>query len=529
MKLINTLNRISGNCFFEGKMFIKDTLLSQNEIISLFCNAKSRNDILGILSNINGFFYLAIETEHEIFLISDIVRTYPIFYKISDDIIYIDDNAINLSSDDELSWYNVDIFLASGYTIGNKTIFQNIFQVEAASLVSISKIDGKTILTSYYSVVKFSYSNFEKKELFSKLNKIYKNIVQKLLDYSQGRMIVIPLSGGYDSRLIAMTLKQLGAENVICYAYGTKHPYDINHLEIKTSRNVANSLGYKWIYVEYSYSKWNKLIQDQASNDYIKYVSRGSSLVSYQDWLAISELKKKNLLPDDCVFVPGHTGDFITGSAIPADIEFDKVYNKLEILRKLSGKYFNLFPFIDDQKLLQFCENFFQLEETYNAKDYINVIEMFCWREYHSKHICNSAQIYKFYNYNWYFPLWDREIVDFWFSIDPEYRRERKLFREFIDECFETSIPYVSNSSNTNLFLKIIFKICKITGIEFLISNYYGISKTGKLSLFFKNIPVIGELKNSFILNNCSNKLRKISINGLGSLHVITNILERKL
>ena len=36
------------------------------------------------------------------------------------------------------------------------------------------------------------------------------------------RQIIIPLSAGNDSRLVASILKYLGAKNVKCYSYGTK-------------------------------------------------------------------------------------------------------------------------------------------------------------------------------------------------------------------------------------------------------------------------------------------------------------------
>ncbi len=525
MNLTCKLNKISGNCFFEGKIFKDNKWLAPSDIASLFHNVTSKDDVLQILKKINGFFYIAVESEHEIFLVTDIVRTYPVFYKVQNDSISIGENAIDLATDCELSIHNTDCFLSCGYTVENNTIFRDIFQVESASIVSITKTDGKATSMTYYNPIKSSFLNSEKEELFSNLDKAYTNVVQKALDYARGRTIVIPLSGGYDSRLIAMTLKRLGAKDVICYAYGTKHIFDTGYAEIKTSREVAKLLGYKWMFIEYSYDKWHKLIQVQDAADYIKYVSRGTSLVSYQDWLAVSELKKRNLVPKDSVFIPGHTGDFITGSAVPVDVDFDKIYHKQEILKHLSERYFNLFPFVSQKSQLKNCTTFIHPDEIYNAEDYVHFIETFSWKEYHSKHICNSAQVYKFYGYDWYFPLWDREIVDLWFSIHPREKRNRALYKEFADSYFNTSIPYVSNTSSKNPFSRVVIKLCKILNAVFLVNNYYGIAKVNKLSLFFEKIPVPDELKKSFVLNNSNQKLRNVSLNGLGALQALLTIL----
>ena len=527
MRLKINLRKISGNCYFEGKIHRGNSFLSTDEITGLFRDVRNTEDITQILSDMDGFFYLAIETEEKIFLITDVVRSYPIFYKISNEEISVVKNAFDLSSTEKLSTENIDVFFACSYTLGNTTIFQNVYQVEAATVLMVEKTDGKTETTVYYNPVKLRYQDFEKEKLFSKLNETYEKVVQRALNYAAGRTIVVPLSGGYDSRLIAMTLKKLGAKNVICHAYGVKHFWDIGHLEVRTSQKVAEHLGFKWIFVKYSYAEWNNFMHEQNTDDCIKYLSGGVATTAYQDWLAISELKKRNLIPQDSVFIPGHTGDFLAGSAIPLDVDFGKIYSKKQIIKTLSKRYFNSFPLIPEnaQKV---CTTSVRLNETYSAEDYVRFVENFSWKEFHSKYIANSAQVYNFYGYDWYYPLWGREVVDLWFSVHPKQRIGRALYIEFVEKYFKSSIPYVSNGANKNLFLRIIFKILKILGFDFLINNQYGISSTNKLSLCLKEIPVFDELNNSFVLKNSGKRLRKLTVNGLGSLQVLLTVLRKQ-
>jgi len=528
MLVLNKLNKISDKVFFKGKIFQKGKLLTNDDISSLLHKINSKQELLDLISDFTGFFYLGIEWEDTILLVTDIVRTCPIFYKISNNTIFICENGFDLKEDEGLSMQSVDEFLMCGYVIGNKTIFQNIFQVEAASLLSISKKDGKPVCTSYYSLSSSFYPQETKENIFFRLNQVYEKVVQRLIDYAQGRTIVVPLSGGYDSRLLVMLLNRLGIKNVICYSYGSTRGYDIFQEEINISKKIAESLGYKWICIPYSYSKWNKLFSSLEAEEYINYVSRGVSPISYQEWLAVKELRNNHLIPDDGIIVPGHTGDFISGGHIPKNIKFDTEYDHIDMIKALEAKHFNLF-FLSESKRMQISKLFIDLNSTtYTSLDFINILETFDWKERQSKYISNSARVYEFYGYDWYFPWWDHEIVDLWFSIHPKQRIGRALYKEFVENYFKTSILYISNGDNKRLFLRVIFKICKVLKIDFLVNNQYGIAKTNKLSLFFKEIPIPNELKDSFVLINCSKKLRKASVNGIGALQALLFVIHKK-
>src|SRR5690606_32958713 len=124
---------------------------------------------------------------------------------------------------------------------------------------------------------------------------------QKLINHANGRQIVVPLSGGYDSRLIVSILKELGYSNVICFSYGIK-----GNLEAEYSKKIAESLGYKWIFVEYTDNKWKENWNTDLSKEYVEFASNKTSLPHVQDWIAVLELKANNLVNSNAIFVPGH-------------------------------------------------------------------------------------------------------------------------------------------------------------------------------------------------------------------------------
>src|SRR4029077_5484177 len=65
------------------------------------------------------------------------------------------------------------------------------------------------------------------------------------------RTIVVPMSGGYDSRLIGVSLRDLGCRKVICYSYGVP-----GNWESRISRELADYLGFPWLFVPYTGDRW---------------------------------------------------------------------------------------------------------------------------------------------------------------------------------------------------------------------------------------------------------------------------------
>lgn len=86
-----------------------------------------------------------------------------------------------------------------------------------------------------------------------KLLEVLLQATKRLVAYAQGRPIVIPLSGGWDSRTIALALKKVGYEPLIAFSYGKP-----KNAEAEVSRDVASQLGIPWLFAEYSLSTWRK-------------------------------------------------------------------------------------------------------------------------------------------------------------------------------------------------------------------------------------------------------------------------------
>ena len=130
--------------------------------------------------------------------------------------------------------------------------------------------------------------------------------IGNLINSVNNRPIVIPLSGGIDSRLIASVVRFLGYKNVYCFSYGSK-----NNFESKVSARIAKKLNFKWFFVEHTIANQKNFFTSSLVSDYEQYADNFSSIPYHQDLFSINYLKKKKLIPTNSIIVNGNSGDFI--------------------------------------------------------------------------------------------------------------------------------------------------------------------------------------------------------------------------
>ncbi|MCU4384210.1 asparagine synthase-related protein [Acinetobacter radioresistens] len=421
----HVLKKDSCEFYYKGRFFYRGEIVSAelifSEINKLGC---------GVFKNISGFFSFIFYDKNEKFIIAavDLIRSIPLFFsKINEELNLYSDTLKN-SNRKQRDSISEDIFRLCGYTIGKDTLYENIKQLRAGSYIKVSNSEWQEV--TYF---KFTAGNqeekFRKENFFSELDKSLTTSFENMLKLYSGRQLIVPLSGGYDSRLIISMLKNLNYENVVCFTYGKK-----NNLESKYSENIAKSLGYQWIFIEYTDEKWKKAWKSKIAKDYVDYSSNDSSLPHIQDWLAVKEMKERKLIKDNAVFVPGHC---CVTSYINEDIlSFEGDYEKKFIDNTIS-LHFNNAPLgetrnIDDRSKLT------QLIKDRAVKDYYlknnlvgNIIE-YNWRERQSKYIANSLRVYDFFGYNWWIPLWDKSFVENWVFIPNDLRVDRLIFKEYV-------------------------------------------------------------------------------------------------
>ena len=404
------------NVFVKGYIFDdQNNYYAGESLLDYFLNITDVKHLMNKLKKTNGLFSLVIHKKEILFLAVDRLRMFPIFYQEDKKEIIITDNTNKLKAN--INHRVIDEFKATGYVTGKNTLLNNVFQVQAGELLIFDKF-WKNHFYYNYSIEddnQLSYNNN-----YNKAITVFEETGKRLIKSLNNKTAIIPLSGGYDSRFIASVLKQNNYENVVCFTYGRK-----GNKESEISEKVAKTLDFKWHFIEYN----NELIDGFPENvifkDYYQFSANNTSMFFMQEYFAVKYLKENKLIPDDSVFVPGHSGDFLGGSQI-TKYRIKKSYKKKKLTNKIYGdKYiFNKKSpneLIYKEQIEQFITEF---DATYLS---YSIYEDWDMKEKLAKLIVNSSNVYNFFGYEHRLPFWDIHITDF-FKILPFELKQGKAF-----------------------------------------------------------------------------------------------------
>ena len=253
-----------------------------------------------------------VRKDNKVWAASDRSRFFTLFYSINNGSFSISDNFYELikntktSSINELSKFE---FLSNAITCNKRTLIDEIKQIRPCDAIEYynEKIQHQyfhTVATTKTEYFSDSFSVLKRKGY-----EVFEIARERLQNSLKNKKVLLPLSSGFDSRLIACWLKSSGIENVTCFTFGR-----MNAPEVETSKNIANKLNYKWINIEYNSSLIVNFEQDEYFHEYYKYLSRGTSMFYMQEYFAIRELVKKGIATKDHVVIPGHASGFLAGN-----------------------------------------------------------------------------------------------------------------------------------------------------------------------------------------------------------------------
>lgn len=419
--------------YFKGYFYYKNKFYYDNEAVNCLYKIKSFEILKKFLKEITGCFAIVIQNNNEIWCANDVSRSIPIFYSeenfIVSDCVEQIKKRISCKIDDVSLG---EILLSHGCSSGH-TIYNNINQVKLGEVVKISK--HKVVSEYYFQHIKKTIFNERTNELF-KFTTISENIFDRLMNSLDGKKVVVPLSGGYDSRYIISMLKKKKCKDVICYTYGNENDYEVQY-----SKKIAENLGYDWYFVEYSNEKWEKFFEEKSFLDYFHYSHNYCSLPHIQEYIALKELKERNIIPQNSVIIPGFCGDFPAGSFVIKENEFN-IKDLNELVEFIFGNHFNntkcnqeIEKKIKERIMKRLID--ISLENNINKYDYEDLIKLYeCWfcGDRVTNWVVNSNRLYEFFGFEWRMPLWDIEFLNFWYELQLDYRINCNLYIEWLFE-----------------------------------------------------------------------------------------------
>ncbi len=457
-----------GHVTFKGYIYDKHgCFLPANMAVSFFSNITSKKKLLYLLQAIDGAFTLIIKIDGGMLIATDPMGMFPLLYTKVSGKWHIADNIEHLLRHKENCRLNASAlpeFHASGFILDKETLIEGIFRTRPGEVLWLKDPDEVSTKIYHFFLPDF-FTTDPAAQLRQKLNQVLDHMTDRLVSSLDGKTAVIPLSGGFDSRLIACMLKKAHYHNTICLTYGRPNQ------ESRLSEKVARALGFRWIFVDYREIDPTTFLNDSVFKMYSDYAGMASSMPYLQEYFAIKYITDNQLIPPDSIFLPGHTGDFIAGSYTEKTIR-----TKITCLADpeiLVDKYFRFIHLTDDQKRIigSRLRRWFKAYEPPSAATsdkYDIFIEDWDLKEKISKFVFNSTKVFPYFGYQYRLPLWDRAFRLFFRKLPFKYRSNKALYDAVLTNDYFRPMGVSFDGEE----IKLSFWGQKMQGAKALISHY---------------------------------------------------------
>lgn len=452
-----------------GQPYLVDRMLTVTEFGNLLrVESGSVAQFGEFIAGKNGFHAsVFMPSESRLLAAVDHIRSIPLFYGSRNDAFFIGDDAewVRGKVDDrKMDEDALSEFQLASMVTGGRTLFPGVRQLQAGEcLEAEANASGVTVtLCRYYRYQHVEPNRYDEDELRKQHETSLLSSFKRLVDHAAGRQIVVPLSGGYDSRLVVLLLKELGYGNLLTFTYGLS-----GNDEARYSHQVAIGLGLKWQFIEYRRELWDKVWQEAGRWKYQLWSSGWSSLPHLQDWLAVKHMRESGVLADDCIFVAGH-GGFLSGSCIPDKAFSSQPLTIRDVSSSILDEYYALMPLkLSGQSRMYWqrrIEDVLGVSRITSPAGYASAVEEWIWQERQSKFICNSIRVYEFFGYDWWMPMCDMDYMRFWQGMPLALRRRRLWFIDYVKAKYaETAIDgHLQEDLGNADTLSIVSRIAKL-------------------------------------------------------------------
>lgn len=357
-----------------------------------------------------------------------LVRELPIFYSVNNSRVLVSDSPENISGS-KINPLSVQEFLVFGYVTSNRTLFENTYSLQAGEKLVYDGMYVKVETEYLYN----SQRDFltEPNETMNLLSIISESIFHDLISELNGKTALVPLSAGYDSRFIVSMLKLGGFENVICYAWGIPGSKDV-----EISKKIATKLGYRWEYIEHSDHAWELILNSVWFSQVLKDATKFTSISGAASFPFQQYLRSYDIDLDNCVVIPGHTGDFISGGHIP--LRITESADEDDIVAYIKLKHFLPAAQFKEQPIVAELNR--QVSDLFASMNGWRALETWEWRERQAKFIVNTNRYYESLGLAWSMPFWHYSFTYFWERVLLKDKKGSSLYNLFLEQNIFSSL-----------------------------------------------------------------------------------------
>jgi len=423
------------------------------------------DDVEIFLKN-SGLPYIKVGDEY-VEAFAGIFNPEPIFYAIHNNTLLISDDVfmlMNYVRKRKIDTQALMEFLEFKNALGGKLVFMGIQLLQGGE--RLIYMDGDVRINTQF--LYFSEERLQDKELAEELFlELVKEVFRDYFKALSNKLIVIPLSSGYDSRFLVSVAYMTKAKNLLTITYGVG---DKRNFELPVAKAVANKLGIPHIFIEYRLEDFQEIEQNLMS-----ILLRYSQLFRTFNMLELIAVRKfsqiirespelgSSVKPEDIVFMPGDTGDFLSGGHITLDMIFS--YNISDLARAILNLH-SIFKEPYPRQIIKLLEEYLlesvsTIRHVYGKDSkptLVDLAEIFDWRERQYKFIASARLPYLDYGFGYAIPLWDKRLVKFFLSLDLKLKWKQKFYKRILRKHFfkPLGIDYSNKSLNKLIIQSVI-------------------------------------------------------------------------
>ena len=419
----------AGDARATGYAFRGEKLLRAEQLAAAV-DATPPDALAALLDELTGSFAAVKESPDAAYAIVDQIRAIPLFCVehggcrvVTDDPVETIPGVLERPS----HWAKRAELLECLCVTGPDTLLDGVRQVEAGSLLKIPTAWDEAVESRPWYAFRPNLDPDTPESLLEKALGTHRAAVKRTVRFADDALIVVPLSAGRDSGILATLLAQSGVdrEQVLTYTFGRR-----GNRESEVSRRVAATLGLRWELVEYSDAMWSALAREPWWPGYLTWASSLAGVPGFADLPATSELRRRGLVPDGSVVVPGHSLDFPAGSHIPGMLLRRHQGSRGDVVDAVLTAYYKYRS--DDVVAAMVGRSTADVAEavrervelsvpptpaSMSREQLVSVTDEWGWKERQAKLIVNSVRVYEHHDLRWALPWWDREVLDFWARV----------------------------------------------------------------------------------------------------------------
>ena len=461
-----------------GSAFLGEQLLRDDNLSRAFMHEQEFDGFTSLLKRLNGFFAVVHECANALYLAADHVRSFPLFYGMSKNAFFVSDDPfwiMRKTNRNDISELSTIEFLLTGFITGDESLCTRVKQVQPGEILHVSRVRKRFHVTKvrYYKFLCGNVLRESSDKLVKRLDTAAVASIRRLITLAHGRTLVIPLGGGIDCRLIVLMLKRLGYDKVIALGYGR-----LGKSESEIAKNVASALGIGWVFVPYTNEAWERWSRTDEWSNYCRTASGLASIPHVQDWPAIWELRRQQMIPSDSILVPGHLP--VVWSP-PVEWLKRRIVHKTELLDLIIERFYNLHNWSRSDEMLRSrlrnrIADLLKTSNTYKKKSAFATYVRWWWQEPEAKFVINSVRVYDFWDYEWWLPLWDKELARFWSRVPVVYSANREIEKEYLNELqMELIGRTIEFRSAGSTMLRLASKLARKTHLYRQALRFYGL------------------------------------------------------